>query len=85
MASSKVVSGVFLAADELFRVEKLAVCPSPDLIDDSGLQIQEHGTRDVFPSPGLTEKGVEGIISASNCFVTRHLSIRLNKLEKEQQ
>ena len=79
MASSKVVSSVFFAADELFRVEKLAVCSSPDLIDDSGLQIQEHGTRDVLSGSSLAEKSVEGIISAANCFVTGHLSIRLKK------
>lgn len=82
MASCKVVGGVFFATDELFRVEKLAVCPGPDLVDDSRLEIQKHSAWDVFPGSGLAEKRVEGIVSAANGFVSWHLSIRLKIKEK---
>ena len=32
VAPGVVVSGIFLARDELFRVEELAVCTGPDLV-----------------------------------------------------
>lgn len=82
MASGEVVGGVFFAADELFRVEKLAVGPSPHFVNDSGLQIHEDGTWHVLSGAGLAEEGVEGVVSSSNGLVTRHLSIRLRKIPK---
>jgi hypothetical protein len=36
----------------------------------------------VFASTGFTEERVEGIISTSNGFVTRHLAIRLKAMFK---
>lgn len=79
MASGKVVSGVFFAADELLRVEELAVSSSPHLVDDGGLQVDENSPRDMLPGASFAEKRVKGVISASHCFVTGHLSIRLQK------
>lgn len=79
MASGKVVSGVFFVADELLRVEELAVSSGPHLVDDGGLQVDENSPRDMLPGAGFAEKRVEGVISASHCFVTGHLSIRLQK------
>merc|ERR1719429_919335 len=61
-----VVGGVLLASYQLFRVEQLAVGSGADLIDDGGLQIDEHGAGDVLAGAGLGEKGVEGIISTSD-------------------
>lgn len=84
VASCKVVCCVFFAADELFGVEQLAVSPGPDLIDDGRFQIQEDGAWDVLSGPSLTEKRVEGVVSATNCFVAWHLSIRLQKKEKQK-
>lgn len=37
VAAGKVIGGIFFAADELLRVEELAVAASADLIDDGGL------------------------------------------------
>lgn len=77
MASGEVIGGVFFAADELLRVEQLTVGSGPHLIDDGGFQIQEHGAGDVLSGSGFTEESVEGVVSASDGFVTRHLTIRL--------
>lgn len=83
MASGKVVGGVFLAADELLWVEKLAVCSGPHFIDDSGFQIDENGARNVLPRTSFTEKGVEGIVSSAYGLVTRHLAIRLENKKRK--
>lgn len=87
MASGEVIGGVFFAADELLRVEQLTVSSGPHLIDDGGFQIQEHGAGDVLSGSGFTEESVEGVVSASDGFVTRHLTIRLQipKLVKHRK
>ena len=69
VATGKVVGSIFLAADELFWVEELAVSTSPHFINDSGLKINKDSTRDVLPSTSFTEKGVEGIITSTNSLV----------------
>ena len=48
VATSVVVSGILLAADELLRVEELAVRSSPDLVNDGRLQINEDCTGNVL-------------------------------------
>jgi len=80
MASGKVVGGVFLAADELLRVEQLAVGSGSDLVDDSGFQIYEHSARDVLSGAGFTEEGVEGIVTTTDGLVAGHLAIRLDTM-----
>lgn len=77
VTTGEVVGGVFFAGDELLRVEELAVGAGSDFIDDSGLQIDEHGTRNVFAGSGFAEEGVESVVSAADGVVARHLSIRL--------
>lgn len=77
MATSKIVGCIFLATDELFRVEELAVHPSPDFINNSWLKIYKDSTRYMLPCSSLTEEGVEGVITPTNCLVTWHLSIGL--------
>jgi hypothetical protein len=79
VSTGKVVGSILLAANKLFRVEKLAVSSSPDFINDSGLKIYEDSTRDVLPGTSFTEKGVKGIIPSTNSLVTWHLTIRLQK------
>jgi len=79
VATGKVVGSIFLAADELFWVKELAVSTSPHFINDSGLKVNKHGTRDMLPSTSFTEKGVEGIVTSTNSFVTWHLAIRLHR------
>ena len=82
MASGEVIGGVFLAADELFRVEELPIHTSPDLVDDGGLEVHEHGAWHVFPGTGLGEERVEGVVSAADGLVARHLSIWLGRRKK---
>ena len=79
VTTGKVVGSILLATDELLRVEELAICASPHLINHSGLKINEHSTGDMLPSASLTEEGVESIITSSNGLVTRHLAISLNR------
>ena len=79
MTTGEIVGSVFFAADELLGVEELAVCTGPHFIDDGGLKIYENGTGDVLASTSFAEKGVEGIVSSSNCLVAWHLAIGLGK------
>jgi len=48
VTTSVVVGSIFLAANQLLRVEELAVSSSSDLVDDGRLQIDEDGTRNVL-------------------------------------
>ena len=78
VASGEVVSGILFSRDDLFRMEELAVGASSDLIGDSGFEIQEYGARHVFAGSSLGEESIEGVVSASNCFVRGHLAIGLD-------
>jgi hypothetical protein len=73
-----VVSSILLAGDQLLRVVKLTVGTGTDFVTNSGLKIDEHATGHVLAGTSLREKGVEGIVSATNSLVGRHLAIRLN-------
>ena len=78
VSSSVVVGSILLAGDQLLRVKELSVGSSSDLINDGGLKIQEDGPGDVLASSGLTEKGVEGVISTSDGLVRGHLTVWLD-------
>ena len=82
MAAGEVVGSIFFAANKLLWMEKLAVCSGPHLVNDRGLQINEDGTWNVLSSAGFAEEGVEGVVSAADGFVTRHLSIGLRNGNK---
>ena len=85
MTTSKVVGSILLAGDQLLWVEKLTVCASAHLINDSGFEIDHHATRHVLASTCLREEGVESIIAATDCLVAGHLTIWLNAvLEAEK-
>jgi hypothetical protein len=73
-----VVGSIFLAGDELFRVEELAVGTSSNFIDDSGFKINHNAARNVLASAGFREESVEGVIATSQGLVGRHLTVRLN-------
>jgi hypothetical protein len=73
-----VVGCIFFASDQLFRVEQLAVCTSANLIYDSRLKIDEHSSWYVLAGSSFTEERVEGVISATDRLVRRHLAIRLD-------
>ena len=55
------------------------------LTNNSGLQIDEHGPGDVLASSGLTEEGVERVITTSDGLVRGHLAIRLDAMLKAVQ
>jgi len=80
VSSGEVVGGIFFSGDQLFRVEKLSVGSGSDFIDNGGFKIEENSSGDVFTSSSFTEESVEGIISSSDGFVGRHLSIRLDSV-----
>lgn len=69
VASGEVVGAVFLARDELFRVEELAISVVLDFIDDSGLKIDKDSTHDMLSESGFIE-GVEGVMCNSKEGVT---------------
>ena len=64
----------------MFRAEKLAVSSSSDFINDGGFEIHKYCSWHVFSCSGFREKGVERVISTSNCFVRGHLTIGLNTM-----
>ena len=53
VTTSKVVGGIFLTRDELFRMEELSVGTSTNFIDNSWLQIKKNTSWDVFTSTSL--------------------------------
>lgn len=73
MATGKVVGGVLLAADQLLGVEQLPVGARADLVHHGGLQVQEDAAGHMLASARLREEGVEGVVTASNSLVGRHL------------
>ena len=52
------------------------------LTNYGGLQIDKYGTWNVFASTGLAEKRVEGVVSATDGLVRRHLPVRLDTVLK---
>lgn len=85
MATSEIVGSIFFAADELLWMKELSISTSPDFIDHSWLQIDEHSTRNVFSSTSLAEEGVECIVTSAYGFVTWHLPIRLHQQSKKRR
>jgi hypothetical protein len=73
-----VIGRVFFARDQLFWVEELSVGTGSDLVDNSRLQINKHCSWNVFTGASFREKGVEGVVAASDGFVAWHLSVRLD-------
>ncbi len=45
MTTGVVVGGIFLAGDQLLRVEELTVGAEPDLVDDGRLEVNENSPR----------------------------------------
>ena len=48
------------------------------LTDNSGLQIDEHGTWHVLSSASLAKESVEGVVSATDSLVGWHLAVWLD-------
>jgi hypothetical protein len=85
VTSGEVVGGVLLTGDELLRMEELSVGTGSNLIDDCWLEIEENTPWDVLASTGLREEGVESVVTTSNGFVRRHLTIGLNSVLKAEK
>jgi hypothetical protein len=85
MSTSEIVSGVFLAGDELLGVEQLSVGSSSDLINHGGFQIEEHTSGDVLASASLGEEGVESVIASTDGLVRWHLAVGLDAVLKAEQ
>ena len=51
-----------------------------ELTDNCWFQVNKNGARDVLSCSGFAEKGVEGIVPASNGLVAWHLAIGLNSM-----
>jgi len=75
-----VVGSIFLAGDELFRMEERAVGTSAHLINYGGLQINENSTGYMLSRSGLGEEGVERVITTTDRLVRWHLTIRLDAM-----
>jgi len=82
MTAGVVVGSIFLARDNLLRVVELSVGASADLIADGGLQIKHHAAGNVLAGTSFREKGVEGVISAADGLIRRHLAIGLDSVLK---
>merc|ERR1711934_1303046 len=78
VATGVVVSSVFLAGDDLLRVVELAVGASADFVAHGRLEVNVDGTGDVLASTSLGEEGVEGVVTAADGLVGRHLAVGLN-------
>lgn len=50
------------------------------LTNDSGLQVNKDCSRDILPSPSLTEEGGKGVVMASYGLVAGHLAIWLDAM-----
>jgi len=85
VATGVVVCSVFLSGDQLLWVVELAVSAGTDFVNDTWLEVNVDGAGYVLASTSFGEKGVEGIITATDGLVRGHLSVWLNTvLEAEK-
>ena len=66
-------------------MEQLTVRTSADLVDHRRLQVDEDAARDVLAGTSLGEERVEGIITATDRLVARHLTVRLNTVLQAEE
>jgi len=85
VTSGEVVGGIFLSGDELLGMEELSVGSGSNLIDNGGLEIEEDTSGDVLASTSLGEEGVESVITTTDGFIGRHLTIRLDSVLKAEK
>jgi hypothetical protein len=77
-----VISGVFLSADDRFRMVKTAVLSSADRVAHSGLEIDHDGTGHMLAVLSLTKEGVVGAVLNSWRFISGHQSLRVDTMLK---
>ena len=83
VAPGVVVGSVLLAIDQLLGMVELTVGSNPGLVNDSGLQVDEDSSWNMFSASGFREEGLEGIVS--KCLVRGHAAIRLDTVLKAVQ
>jgi hypothetical protein len=85
MSSGEVVGGIFFTGNELLWMEELSVGSGSDLIDNGWLEIEEDSSWDVLTGTSLGEEGVESVVTTTDGFIGRHLTVRLDSvLEAEK-
>ena len=66
-------------------MEELSVGSGSDLINNGWLKIEEDGSWDVLSGTSLGEEGVEGIITTTDGFIRRHLTVWLDTVLKAEK
>lgn len=61
--SGEIVGSIFLSRNELFGVEKLAIIPCSDFINNRRFKINKYSSGNMLSWARLAEEGVEGIVS----------------------
>jgi len=59
MTTGIIVRSILLTANQQFRVEKLSVITSANLVDWGGVEIDEDRAWDVFSGSSLCEDGIQ--------------------------
>jgi hypothetical protein len=85
VTAGEVVGSVLLSGNELFGVEQLSVGSRSDLVDDSGFEVEEDCSGNVFTSSGFGEESVESIVASANGFVGGHLTVGLDAMLEAEE
>jgi hypothetical protein len=78
VTTSVVISGIFFTSDQLLWMKQLPVGSGPNLVDNGWFKIDENSPWHVFAGTSLREKGVEGVVTTSDSFIRRHLTVWLD-------
>jgi len=79
VASCIIIGCILLASDELFRVKKVSIGTSSDLINHSWLQVNKNSSGNMFASTSLSKECCVGVISPHH-LVRRNVTIRLDPM-----
>ncbi|KAK7314082.1 hypothetical protein VNO77_39291 [Canavalia gladiata] len=79
MATSKVVCCILLPANG-FKMGQLAICASPNFVNNSGLPIYKTARGTCFPALFFAEESVGSIITSTNGLITWYLAISLSAM-----
>jgi len=85
VATGVVVCRVLLSADQLLRVEQLAVGAGAHLVHHRRLEVEHDAARHVLASASLREERVERIVLDANRLVRRHRAIGLDAVLEAKQ
>ena len=80
MPSGIIIGSIFLACDEVLRVENLEAGASVNVINDCVFQVYKICLGHMLASTCLTEEVVKKVISSPNGLVTWHMAIGLDAM-----